>query len=796
MRNILIVSVCLGAASLVLSAQSSTATGYQMPPKVIADIMDTEPLPGVTLSPDRMTLLLSHRRAMPSIAEVAAPFIGLGGARVDPRTNGPRLLGATYGLTLKDVATGTERKLALPGTGSFSGAFSPDGKRVAITQTTDGAIKLLIADVATAQVRTMIDGGVNTLAGGCTWTDDSTGFLCRLTVDGRGPKPAEPSVPTSPNIQENLGKMAPGRTYQDLLTSPYEEQLYDYFYTSQPTWVSLDGRKTAFGKPAVYASISPSTDGQYLVVTRVKRPYSYLAPAGLFPRDVELWDRSGKMLHALADVPMGDTVPTNGVFAGPRSFTWDPTQPATLYWVEALDKGDIANKVPHRDQVHVWKAPFTGRMGEDLFKTEWRYAGMQFTEKGTVLVSESDRATRKRRTWVYDTISSPTPRKAWELLQEDRYSDPGTAVFRPASSKVMQVGDTIYLNGGGASPKGDRPFLDRFNLKTLKSERVWMSDEDAYESVVAVLDDGATRVMTRRETKAIPGNYLVRDLGAKSSRAITSFKDPYPQLSDVQKQLVTYKRKDGISLSGTIYLPPSYRPGTRLPMFVWAYPQEFTDAAAASQVVGSANRFPTVGGASHLLLLTQGYAIFDGPTMPIVGAGETANDTYIEQLVDSAQAAVDYAVSAGFVDRDKVGVGGHSYGGFMTANLLAHSDIFRAGVARSGAYNRTLTPFGFQNETRTFWEKPDIYAKMSPFWFAHKVNEPILLIHGEMDDNSGTFPIQSERFYMALKGHGAIARYVTLPHEAHGYAARESNMHVMAETVAWLDKYVKNAKPR
>jgi len=366
-------------------------------------------------------------------------------------------------------------------------------------------------------------------------------------------------------------------------------------------------------------------------------------------------------------------------------------------------------------------------------------------------------------------------------------------VFRPASSKVMQVGDTIYLNGGGASPKGDRPFLDRFNLKTLKSERVWMSDEDAYESVVAVLDDGATRVMTRRETKAIPGNYLVRDLGAKSSRAITSFKDPYPQLSDVQKQLVTYKRKDGISLSGTIYLPPSYRPGTRLPMFVWAYPQEFTDAAAASQVVGSANRFPTVGGASHLLLLTQGYAIFDGPTMPIVGAGETANDTYIEQLVDSAQAAVDYAVSAGFVDRDKVGVGGHSYGGFMTANLLAHSDIFRAGVARSGAYNRTLTPFGFQNETRTFWEKPDIYAKMSPFWFAHKVNEPILLIHGEMDDNSGTFPIQSERFYMALKGHGAIARYVTLPHEAHGYAARETLLHVLAERLNWFDKYVKNA---
>ena len=354
----------------------------------------------------------------------------------------------------------------------------------------------------------------------------------------------------------------------------------------------------------------------------------------------------------------------------------------------------------------------------------------------------------------------------------------------------------MYLTGNGASPKGDRPFLDRLDLKTLQTDRLWQSGDDAYEPVVALLDDDAQRVITLRQTNAIPANYVARDLAAGSSRPLTQFKDPHPQLSDVQKRLVTYKRKDGVTLSGTIYLPPSYKPGQRMPMFVWAYPQEFTSADAASQVVGSQNRFTTVGGASHLLLLTQGYVVFDGPTMPIVGAGETANDTYIDQLVASAQAAVDYAVEAGFADRDRVGVGGHSYGGFMTANLLAHSDIFRAGVARSGAYNRTLTPFGFQNESRTFWEVPDVYSRMSPFWHAHKINEPILLIHGEKDDNSGTFPIQSERLYMALKGHGATVRYVTLPHEAHGYAARESNLHVMAETIAWLDKHVKQAAPR
>jgi dipeptidyl aminopeptidase/acylaminoacyl peptidase len=786
------VAVTLAGIAASPSAQSpAPASGYLMPPKVIADIMDAAPLPAVSLSPDRSVMLLSHRRSMPTIAEVAAPFLGLAGARVDPRTNGFRVLGGTIGLTLKDVASGAERKLALPASGSFAGVFSRDGRKIAITHTTDSGIRLLVADVATALVRPVLDGGVNGLAGGCSWLDDSNGFLCRLVPDGRGPAPVEPAVPSGPNIQENVGRAAPGRTYQDLLTTPYEERQYDYYYASQPAWVGLDGKKTPFGKPAVYSGISVSADGNWLVVTRVKRPYSYVVPAGLFPRDVEVWDKTGKVVRQLADVPMGDTIPVNGVFAGPRAFQWHPIEPATLYWAEALDKGDIRNKVPHRDRVVALKAPFSGSPVEVL-KTEWRYGGMQFTEKSTMLVNESDRATRMRRTSVIDTAR----RVAWELQQEDRYRDPGQPVFRPGTSLVMQIGDAIYLTGAGASPKGDRPFLDRFNLKTLTAERVWQCDDRSLESVVAIIDDNATRLITTRQTKDVPPNYIARDLGGRTERPLTAFKDPHPQLSDVQRQFVTYKRNDGVTLSGTIYLPPSYRAGQRLPMFVWAYPQEFTNTDAASQVVGSPHRFATVGGASHFLLLTQGYAIFDGPTMPIVGPGETANDRYIEQLVASAQAAVDHAVGLGIADRDRVGVGGHSYGGFMTANLLAHSDIFRAGVARSGAYNRSLTPFGFQNESRTFWEVPDVYSKMSPFWFAHKVNEPILLIHGEKDDNSGTFPIQSERFYMALKGHGATARYVTLPHEAHGYAARESNMHVVAETLAWLDKYVKNAGPR
>jgi dipeptidyl aminopeptidase/acylaminoacyl peptidase len=428
---------------------------------------------------------------------------------------------------------------------------------------------------------------------------------------------------------------------------------------------------------------------------------------------------------------------------------------------------------------------------------------MSWTEKGVVFMSESDRATRMTRTWIIDTPGA-VPRKWQERRSADRYADPGSPVPRTGvvggrgagSGRVIQVGDTVYLSGTGASKEGDRPFLDRLNLKSLATERVFQTDETSHETVSALLSDDGKKLLTRWETKTDFPNYYVRDVAAGTKRALTAFKDPAPQLTGIQKRLVTYERKDGVKLSATVYLPPDYKPGTRLPFVLWAYPAEFTDTDMASQVVGSPNHFTTIAGASHLLFLTQGYGVMDNPTMPIVGPGETANDAYVEQLVASAEAAVNKIVDMGVADRDRIGVAGHSYGAFMTGNLLAHSRLFRAGAARSGAYNRTLTPFGFQSEQRTFWEVPQIYEKMSPFFFAHKIEDPILLIHGEADNNSGTFPIQSERFYMALKGNGKTVRYVTLPLESHGYASRESNMHVLYEWITWFDKYVKNAKPR
>jgi dipeptidyl aminopeptidase/acylaminoacyl peptidase len=793
-RAFLLTSLVVASSGLAL-AQSGPPT-YLKPPQGIVDIMDAEPLPGVLVSPLRDVIALVPRRSMPPIAELAKPWLGLAGSRVNPATSGPRSVTSGTGITLRTIATGVELRVQVPADGHIAViGFSPDGKRLAFTNTRDTSIDLHIADVATGASR-VVDGALNIVVGGCAWLTDSSGLLCPFVVPERPGPPAPPAAPPGPNIQENHGPPGPIPTFQDLLTNAHDEALFEYYATAQLAFVDAStGGRSLLGRPGILSGVT-SPDGQFVLVSRVKRPFSRLLTWGQFPRDVEVWNRRGERVRTVADMPMADTVPINGVITGPRAHRWAPRDPATLIWVEALDEGDIRNKVPHRDRILSLSAPFSGEPAE-VGRTQYRFGGASWTDAGAILLTENDRDTRTTRTWVLNERWGE-PRKLWDRKQQDSYSDPGVPLLRPGRQTILQVGDAIYLNGLGASPDGDRPFLDRLNLRTFVAERLFRSDMTSFESIAGLLDESGLRLLTRRETRTQPPNYFVRDLRAGTEHAATQFSDPHPQLTQAMadRMFVTYKRKDGVGLSGTIYLPVGYEKGRRVPMLVWAYPQEFVDPDAASQVVGSPNRYTSVSGSSHLLLLMQGYAIFDGPTMPIVGPGETANDKYVEQLVASAQAAVDKADELGIADRDRIAVAGHSYGAFMTANLLAHSDLFVTGIARSGAYNRSLTPFGFQAERRTFWEVPDVYANMSPFWYAHTIKEPILLVHGEADDNTGTFPIQSERFYMALKGHGATVRYVTLPHEAHGYVARESNMHVVAETLNWLDHYVKNAQAR
>ena len=785
-----VLTAALLTASLVVAQET---TRYLTPPQEIVDILDAPPIPQVVVSPTGDTVALLSRPSMPSIAELERQMLRLGGYRLNPGTNGPhRPVGITR-ITLKRIGDGVEHTFDAPRETSLGRVkFSPDGSRLIFTVTRYNGIEVWLMEIASGDTRPLSDSSINAAWGDpCDWLDENATVVCSFKASARGAPPAATDIPAGPNIQEHMGSAAPIRTYQDLLQNAHDEALFEYYFTSQVATINVaTGRRTAIGRPGLYQQVSASPSGQYFLMVEVEQPFSWLVTARSFPKDVTVRNSSGELVAQIARLPLADAVPIGGVPSGPRSYAWNPTEPHTLTWVEAQDGGNPRRTVPHRDRVLSLSAPFSGEPTE-LARTEFRYGGIAWTEDGTALLTENDRRLRWTRTWIL--TGNAEPRRLWDRSTEDRYANAGSPVTkpRPGGPVIRQTANAIYLTGAGSSPEGDRPFLDKLDLRTLETERLFQSANDAYEVVAAVLSDYGRSILTRRETRVEPPNYLVRDTASGTTRAITSFQNPAPQLTGITKELVTYQRLDGVQLSGTLFLPTDYREGQRVPMVMWAYPREFVDPQLAGQVSGSDNRFTEIRGASHLLLLTQGFAIFDGPTMPIIGPGETANDSYVEQLVASAQAAVEKVVDMGVTDPDTIGVGGHSYGAFMTANLLAHSDLFQMGIARSGAYNRSLTPFGFQNERRTFWEATDIYAEMSPFFHADKVTEPILLIHGEADNNSGTFPIQSARMYMALKGHGATVRYVTLPYESHGYAARESVLHTVAEMLNWANTYVK-----
>ena len=800
-------------AALAGPALAQEALTYQQPPAPIADILDAKPTPTVSLSPDRATLALYDRANLPPIAELAEPMLRLAGYRINPRNNGPANSRVAWlnGLSFQPVAGGPARAVQLPAGARFmSPSWSPDGRSVALLMDAPTGLELWVADVASGAARRLTDARVNAAAGGAyDWAPDSSALLVRMVPEGRGAAPDVSRPPAGPIVEESLGRTAPARTYQDLLSNAGDEALFDHYFTSQLTYVPLDGRARPLGAPAVHLGAGISPDGRYVLRTAVKRPYSYVVPAGLFPSEISVLDLQGREVHRVADLPLRDNIPTpfDSVAPGPRSVGWRSDAPATLVWVEAQDGGDSRAEAEVRDRVFLQAAPFTDAP-TPLVDLKERYAGVTWGDADTALVNSRWFNTRHETRLVVDPSDPGEGRVLLERNYQDRYNNPGFPVTEPnaAGFPVMRfAGDgRVLMTGPGATREGEYPFLAAMDLTTGESERLWTSATGDYESVVGILDDDARRLVTRRETRNDPPNLYVRNLdaaqqGIGAPDALTTFPDPAPQLAGVTRQLVTYTRADGVALSGTLYLPAGYdkdRDGP-LPLVMWAYPAEFTDAAVAGQVVDTANRFVRPGGSSHLFLLTQGYAVLDDPSMPIVGRdGAEPNDTYIEQLTASAEAAVNAVVGMGVADRDRIAVGGHSYGAFMTANLLAHTDLFRTGIARSGAYNRTLTPFGFQAEQRTYWEATDTYTEMSPFTYANRVNEPILLIHGEADDNSGTFPVQSERFYAALKGNGANVRYVVLPLEAHGYRARESVGHTLWEMTRWLDEHVKNAPAR
>jgi dipeptidyl aminopeptidase/acylaminoacyl peptidase len=797
-------SLILGFVLLVSSAVSAQ-TSYQTPPASIADLVNAPSTPAVTFSKDGSFMLLLERTESPSIEDLAQPELRIAGLRINPSTSGPSRAGGYTNLKIKKTASGEEIQVTgLPSPAKMSGfTFSLDERYLAFTQTEAKGISLWVVDLSTNTAKALTGPILNQVLGNSmAWLADNS-LLIKAVNPARGKVPSAPVAPAGPTIQETSGKAAPSRTYQDLLANPHDEALFAYFMDSQLMRIALDGSSTPVGKPAMIKSMLLSPDKNYLLVESIQKPFSYLVPADRFPYTVEVWSSQGALLKTLAQLPLDEVRPTgfDATVSGIRNVNWRADAPATLYWAEAQDKGDPKIKVAERDIVFSLMAPFTGEK-QKLVGTTLRFGGISWSDDSFALLSERWSASRTEKVSVFQPgAPSQAPRTIIERSSDDLYNDPGSPVLidNAYGRKVLQRnGNLVFMTSEGGSAEGSMPFLSTFNTSTKEQKILWRSQAPFYERVTKVLDKEGSQLITLKESTDMSPNYwLVNTKKRVAPKQLTAFADPYPTLKGIKKQLITYPRKDGLNLSAVLYTPEGYDPARdgRLPVLMWAYPREYKSAADAAQVRGSKYTFTRLSWGSPLYWVTRGYAIMDQTEMPIVGEGELEpNDFFIEQLVANAEAAINKVVEMGVGDRSRIAVGGHSYGAFMTANLLSHTQLFAAGIARSGAYNRTLTPFGFQYEQRSYWEAPEVYFNMSPFSFADQVKTPILLIHGEADNNSGTFPIQSERYYNALKGHGATTRLVLLPHESHGYAAKESILHTLWEMDNWLEKYVKNKK--
>ena len=828
-RLALLIAVTAAAVPALMAQQnpSSTDLKYQLPPEVMVKLVDAPPTPTISLSPAHAAgprrILIEQSSSLPTIADLAEPEYRLAGLRFNPKLGAQSRTRYFVSLKLQALPkTGaTTKPVEKPIAGLpvklhvISAQWSADGQHIALVNADSSpepaGLSLWIVDVAKASAARIPGVRLNALlTDPVSWLNNTS--LAVLTIpDHRGPVPTHSEIPTGPVVQENDGKATPAPTYEDLLKTPYDENVFEYYATSQLAEVKLAGPVRKLGKPGVFARLEASPDGKYVFTEELHRPFSYHQPYERFPQRREVFSVATGEPKVLDDAPLIDNLPIDrdAVEPGPRAFGWRADQPATIYWVKAADGGDPKAKAAVRDRVYTLEAPFTAE-AKSIADLEIRYRGIAWGNEHLAVLFQGRWKDRKTIIAALD----PATGKLTQLYQgsmQDRYHDPGRPLLErnPQGFPVLQTTlakDGIYFSGQGASPKGDAPFVAIMPVNAGKDpaeKRIWQSQAPFYELASAVIETSSgVEILARRESVDQSPNYFltapISDTSAPSQwTQVTSFPNPYAGIPMPSHQVLHYRRDDGVDLTADLYLPAGYNKSKGpLPTLMEAYPAEFKSRAAASQVTGSPYEFVRIGALAPGFFTLTGYAVLANAAIPIIGEGSAEpNDTYTEQLVAGAKAAIDAGAATGTVDRNRVGVMGHSYGAFMTANLLAHSDLFRAGIARSGAYNRSLTPFGFQNEERTYWQAPEVYFKMSPFSYADKIKTPILLIHGEADNNTGTFPIQSERFYDALKGEGATVRFVLLPLEAHGYQGRESVLHMLWEMENWLDKYVKPEQP-
>ena len=777
------------------------ALQYQKPSKEILDLVDVPRAPSTFMDDAQENMVLLFRDNYKSIDELSKQELRLAGLRINPKTNiGSRV---TYFNNLKIQRVGSDTPLNVKGLpnsprlANFS--WSPNQKYLAFTHTTSSQVELWVLNVKKASAQKLSDMSLNANLGDViNWHSDSKSLLVKVLPSDKKPLiDSKTAVPTGPTISVSDGQKAQNRTYQDLLKNKTDEFNFEQLARSELYTVSLKKRAKLWLSASMYGNISVSPAGDYVMVQEYKRPFSYLVPFRRFPQDINLYSRDGKLAHTAVEVPLIEELPQGfmSVRTGPRELQWRNDQPNTLVYAQALDGGDPEKEVTHRDQLMQLSAPFKGKPAE-LLKTEDRFYQFIWKDDSTAIAMDYWWNSRNTKTYVFSPNQSNEPKIISNRNYQDRYNDPGSFVTKKNKyfRNVLAVNDgSAYLLGDGFTAEGQFPFLDKLNLESLEATRIYQSEyKEKYEDITD-FSLVHNRLLVRIESKNEFPNYYFRNLNDNSLQALTAFKNPFLSLQNVKKEVITYQREDGLDLTGTLYLPTDYQAGKKYPMLLWAYPREFKDKSSASQNTKNPNRFTYPWYGSPIYWVTKGYVVLDDAAFPIVGEGdEEPNDTFRTQLVGNAKAAIDALDSRGIIDRDRVAVGGHSYGAFMVANLLSHSDLFSAGIARSGAYNRTLTPFGFQSEERHYWDAPEVYYNMSPFMHADKMKTPLLLIHGEADNNSGTYPMQSERYFNALKGLGAVTRLVMLPKESHGYRAKESVLHTLWEQDQWLEKYTKN----
>ena len=785
-----------------LNSYAQQSLTYQKPSKEILELADVDLAPGVQIDSKGEHMVLLYRNQYKSIAELSETELRLAGLRINPVTNIGSRTNYYTNLKVKKVTDKEASQVSgLPKDARLSGfSWSPDETMIACLNTTTKGVEVWVVNIATAKATKLTSANVNAnMRNTINWFKDNKNLLVKILPSDRKPLiDTKTAVPTGPTVSVSDGEKAQNRTYQDLLKTPNDEFNFEQLARSEIKKVGIDGTVKGFLPADMYRDISFSPDGKYIMVTTIKRPFSYLVTYSRFPSESIIYDTNGKQIRTVNEVPL-DEVRPQGFMAtrmGKRNMSWRGDKPSTLVWAEALDKGDPEVQTDYRDAVYEVAAPFDSQ-AKLILKTEQRFSGIEWGNDNTAVAYDYWWNTRNTKTYLFNP-SNANAKIISDRNYQDVYSDPGSFVSSKnefGSYSLSMNGDKLYLMGDGYSKEGQFPFIDEYNTKNGKTKRLYQSEyTDKLESLNYAIDMKKGEILVRIESQQEYPNYYIRNINKKNDlTAITAFENPFKSLANVDKRVISYKRDDGLDLEGTLYLPLDYKEGEKYPMILWAYPREFKDKASASQSTANPNEFIYPYYGSPIYWVTKGYVVLDDAAFPIVGEGsEEPNDTFIPQLVANGKAAIDAVDKLGYISRDKVAVGGHSYGAFMTANLLSHSDLFAAGIARSGAYNRTLTPFGFQSEERSYWEAPEIYNTMSPFMNADKMKTPLLLIHGVADNNSGTYPLQSERYFNALKGLGAPVRLVMLPKESHGYRAKESIMHMLWEQDQWLEKYVKN----